>query len=119
MDIHGGPDYRITSGIAILNLRNLVRQAKPGQSRGMKGAHHVIAHLACSLGSGVRSNLGVEAFPWRRCEPQRKQTRFGLVTLLQVASLPDVMKPVTVGEVMGTSSPRACRGGWGQRVPND
>ena len=39
-----------------------VCQAKPGQSSGMRGVHHVIAHLACSLGSGVWSNLGVEAF---------------------------------------------------------
>ena len=35
---------------------------------------------------------------------------------VQVVNLPKVLKPVIVGEAMGTSSRRTCRGGWGGRA---
>ena len=37
----------------------------------------------------------------------------------QVANLPEVAKPDTVGEATGMCSRRAWRGDWGQRAPND
>jgi len=38
---------------------------------------------------------------------------------VRAANLPDVMKPDTGGEVMGESSRRALRGGWGWRMGTD
>ncbi len=38
---------------------------------------------------------------------------------LRAAKLPDLMKPDTGGEVMGASSRRALRGGWGRRMGID
>jgi hypothetical protein len=46
------------------------------------------------------------------------RTRFGLVTLLKVASLPKMMKPDIGGEAM-SSTRRTFRRGWGQRAGID
>jgi hypothetical protein len=56
----------------------------------------LVQHVAKGAAAGVtrvrRSLLR------QRREPQRKRTRFGLVTLMQVAKLPKMLKPDTGGE---------------------
>jgi hypothetical protein len=48
----------------------LVRQAKPGQSSELKGAHHVIVRLTCSCPIAGRGNpVWCEASGQRRREP--------------------------------------------------
>jgi hypothetical protein len=38
---------------------------------------------------------------------------------MQVASLPELLKPAIGGEATSMSSHRTCRGDWGQRAPKD
>jgi hypothetical protein len=48
----------------------LVRQAKPGQSSELKGAHHVIVRLTCSCPIAGRGNpVWCEASEQRKREP--------------------------------------------------
>lgn len=53
------------------------------------------------------------------CEPQRKQIRFGLVTLSTAVNLPDVAKPEMRVEVMSAGTRAAVRGGWERRAQTE
>ena len=66
--------FSITNGSARVYLLSillfLVRQAKPGQSSELKGAHHVVVRLTCSCPIAGRGNLiWCEASRQRRREP--------------------------------------------------
>src|SRR5476649_1521564 len=55
----------------------------------------------------------------RTREPQRKRTRFGLVTQPESEESARDDEPATGGEATGICSHRAFRGGWGQRAWTD
>jgi len=61
---------------------------------------------------GKNSPDGKDASPSER-------TRFGLVTLVAVASLPKMMKPAIGREEMSVGTVRTARGGWGERASRD
>src|ERR1017187_7006542 len=55
----------------------------------------------------------------RTREPQRKRTRFGLVTQPESEESARDDEPAIGGEATGTCSHRAFRGGWGRRAWTD
>ena len=78
-----------------------------------------IARSTCS-----RSKRGMERSVRRKLvrrtrEPQRKRTRFGLVTQPESEESARDDEPATGGEATGKCSRRAFRGGWGQRAWTD
>ena len=74
----------------------------------------IIARSSCSEPGGASRSPGK-----RICKPQRKRIRFGPVTLLFVASLPEMVKPATSVQATSASSQGTDRGGWEQRADID
>jgi hypothetical protein len=79
----------------------------------------LIARSTCSgpsggIGNGVGRSLGE-----RVCEPQRKRIRFGLVTLLVVAILPERAKPDIRSQATSICRSGTTRGGWEQRADKE
>jgi hypothetical protein len=79
----------------------------------------IIARSSCSELSGGGGNSCRRSLRERPCKPQRKQIRFGLVTLMTVAILPERAKPATFFQAMSTCGKGAVRGDWEQRVGID
>jgi len=78
--------------------------------------------IARSTCSGPGEGLGNEAprSPGEQtCEPQRKRIRFGLDTQLSTASLPEMVKPVTLPEATSVCREGVDRGDWEQRARKD
>jgi hypothetical protein len=76
----------------------------------------LIARSTCSdpsggTGNGCRRSLGEQI-----CEPQRKRIRFGLVTLVVAANLPEEVKPDVCSQATSVRGNGAIRGGWEQRA---
>jgi len=85
----------------------------------MEGVHHVVAHSTCSRRAAGGETREAEAPLERTHEPQRKQTRFGLVKTQGLASLPTKVKPETGGEAMSkhlTESPGWLEAARGERL---
>jgi hypothetical protein len=80
-------------------------QAKPGRSSGMKGAHHVIACLTCSLDRSADVAGGeVKVRAATQVNPLASLHRMGAV------NLPEMSKPSADGEAAGACSRPAPRG---------
>src|ERR1700683_1735202 len=78
-----------------------------------------IARSSCSEPSGERGNASRRSLGDQICKPQRKRIRFGLVTLMSVASLPDRVKPETLVQATSVCRQGAVRGDWEQRAEKD
>lgn len=76
----------------------------------------LIARTTCSLPAALGESPPRRSLGKQTCEPQRKRTRFGLVTLMVVTNLPEWVKSDTRVEVTSTCTRGTARGGWGRRV---
>ena len=78
-----------------------------------------IARSSCSNLGGVVGNCHLRSPGAQTCKPQRKRIRFGLVTLMSVASLPEMVKPETHAQATSACRRGTVRGGWEQRARKD
>jgi len=75
------------------NLRDLVRQAKPGRSCDLKGGHHGNCPLTCSPASMRRSNPAGEASRGEDVSRSVSEPDSASLRSVRVARLPDWLKP--------------------------
>ena len=76
----------------------------------------LIARSTCSEPGVRRSDPSVRSPGKQTREPQRKQIRFGLVTPVFAANLPEMVKPETDPEATSVCRGSANRGDWERRA---
>ena len=79
----------------------------------------LIARSTCSEPGVRRSDPSVRSPGKRTREPQRKQIRFGLVTPMFAANLPELVKPDMDPEATSVCRGSANRGDWERRARKD